>query len=106
MSNSAAGPSGLTADQRRELTEIRWIWDKCYALNCDGVHWTAIPAGTDAVLAADCADQLWQIVRRDNAARMARVADGGYWIETQSGPPFYQPPASETTVDSPSDDAA
>jgi hypothetical protein len=106
MADSAARASVLTAEQRRELIGLRMIWDKWYAINFDGVHWTAIPAGTETVLSADSSDQLWIIIRHDNAARLRRLANGGHWVARQSGPDFFQPAPDDARRATTTDDAA
>jgi hypothetical protein len=85
MSTPANEPV-LRDEQKLALNYLKLTWARFYALNCDGVRWTAIPLGTETVITAGSKDELHELLMVDARTRVTRA---GYWIETASGPPFF-----------------
>jgi hypothetical protein len=90
------GRSDLSGEDREQLIRLRWLWEKSYDIDCDGVTWTARPHyDPGRVLSEPSSQKLWLAIKDDNAERKAATGRGGYWIETCSGPPYFvaTPPA-------------
>lgn len=63
----------LDKDEQSMLNNLRWHWERAYAINRDGVTWTAIPAAApDAVLSAKTGMELRTAMQNDYAARALR----------------------------------
>jgi hypothetical protein len=86
MSASASERPVLRDEQKLALNYLKLTWARFYALNCDGVRWTAIPLGTETVISAGSKDELHKLLMADAHTRINRA---GHWIETASGPPYF-----------------
>lgn len=79
----------LSEEQKTELIQLRWIWDRSYYIDCDGVVWTATRLGDPDpahVLETPGPKQMWKAIFDDDAARA--TTKPRRWIERASGPPF------------------
>ena len=69
----------LDKEDQTTLNGLRWHWEKAYAINCDGMTWTAIPAAVpETVLTANSGIELRTLMQNDYAARAMR--SGARWV--------------------------
>ena len=76
----------LNDTDREQLAQLRRLWEMHYDISTDGTEWVARRrAEPGTVLTRPTSDSLRLVIRED----CCKASDGGYWIDTASGPPFY-----------------
>jgi hypothetical protein len=83
-----------TGTDSEELAHLRRLWEMHYEISTDGIDWVAKRrAEPGTVLTRPTSESLGWAIRGD----CLKADDGGYWIERQSGPPYYVAPLPATT---------